>query len=218
MNDPSGSVKAAEARAGHAPEMRRVPVQARGRRTVARILDAAADRFAAAGFDATTTTDIARRAGVSVGSLYQFFPDKEALLDALAARHIEGIDQILLAAAQRMGEDASLEEIVDLIVERIVAFAREQPFFGVLVVGAGSPPVAWASARLRGELAGRVELAIAHKPITAARRRVVASVCVDLLAALLPRTLDDRGGKRPAMTRELKLALAAYLTAATPSE
>jgi AcrR family transcriptional regulator len=198
--------------------MRRVPVQARGRRTVARILDAAAERFVAAGFDATTTTDIAKQAGVSVGSLYQFFPDKEGLLDALAERHIEGIDEILMSVVQKLSDDASLADIVDLIVEHIVAFSREQPFFGVLLVGAGSPPVARASARLREELAGRVELIIAYKPITAARRRVVASVCVDLLAALLPRTLDERGRRRPAMTGELKLALGSYLAAVTPPE
>jgi AcrR family transcriptional regulator len=212
MNDPSYSVKVL------APELRRVPVQARGRRTVARILDAAAERFVAAGFDATTTTEIAKRAGVSVGSLYQFFPHKESLLDALAERHIEGIDEILAAVGQRMSEDAPLDDIVDLIVERIAAFSREQPFFGVLLIGAGSPPVARASERLRAELARRVELVIAHKPLSAARRRVVAAVCIDLLAALLPRTLDDRGRRRPAMIAELKLALTSYLAAVTPPD
>jgi AcrR family transcriptional regulator len=213
MKHPSHSVKAT----GAVVEMRRVPVQERGRRTVARILDAAAERFAAVGYDATTTTQIAERAGVSVGSLYQFFPDKEVLLDALAERHTGGIDQIL-AASTSLGEDASLADIVDLIVEGIVSYTRREPFFGVLLAGAGSPPVARASERLRGELAGRVELIIAYKPIPRERRRVVAAVCVDLLAALLPRTLDDRGRKRPAMTRELKLALGAYLAALAPSE
>lgn len=215
MNDSSSSVKAG-APGTAVREMRRVPVQARGQRTVARILDAAADLFAIAGYDATTTTQIAKRAGVSIGSLYQFFPDKEALLEALAARHIEGVDEIL-AASQRMGEGASLDDIVALIVDRIVTYARPQPFFGVLMVGAGSPPVARASERLRRELASRVESSIAYKPISARRRRVVASVCVDLLAALLPRALagPDRG--RPAMIHELKLALGAYLAAVTAS-
>jgi AcrR family transcriptional regulator len=212
MNDSSHSVKVP------LPELRRMPVQARGRRTVERILDAAAEQFVAAGFDATTTTEIAKQAGVSVGSLYQFFPDKEGLLDALAERHIEGIDDILAAVVQRMSEDASLEEVIDLLVERVIAFSRAQPFFRVLLVGAGSPPVARASERLRHELARRVELVMAHKPITAARRRVVASVSIDVLAALLPRTVDDRGRGRPAMTAELKLALGAYLAAVTPPD
>jgi AcrR family transcriptional regulator len=215
MNDLSLSVK----RSGFAAvgELRRTPVQARGRRTVARILDAAAERFVTVGYDATTTTQIAKRAGVSVGSVYQFFRDKEVLLAALAERHIESIDEIL-AASQGLGEEASLADIVDLVVERIVAYSREQPFFATLLVGAGSPPVARASAWLRGELSRRVELIIAYKALGARRRGVVASVCVDLLSALLPRTLDERGRRRPAMIRELKLALGAYLAAVTASE
>jgi len=217
MKDPSHSVKARAKAAGAVAEMRRVPVQDRGRRTVARILDAAAEQFSSAGYDATTTTQIAKRAGVSVGSLYQFFHDKEVLLDALAERHIGGIDQIL-AASTTLGEDASLADIVDLIVEGIVAYTRGEPFFGALLTGAGSPPVARASERLRAELARRVELIIAYKPIAAERRRTVAAVCVDLLAALLPRTLDERGRKRSAMTRELKLVLQAYLAALAASE
>ena len=74
MNHSSRSVKAAVPEAA-LQEMRRVPVQARGQRTVARILDAAAELFVGDGYDATTTTQIAKRAGVSIGSLYQFFPD-----------------------------------------------------------------------------------------------------------------------------------------------
>ena len=197
--------------------MRRVPVQDRGRRTVARVLDAAAEEFVSAGYDATTTTQIAQRAGVSVGSLYQFFPDKQALLDALADRHVAGVDEILVAST-RLGEDATLADIVRLIVEGIVDYTRAEPFFGVLFAGAGSAPVARASGRLRSELAGRVEAIIAYKPIAPERRKVVAAVCVDLLAALLPRTLDSRGRRVPAMIREVELALGAYLAALVPAE
>ncbi len=212
MKHTSGSVKSETA--PRVTELRRVPVQARGHRTVARILAAASRLFVVPGYDAATTTEIARQAGVSVGSVYQFFPDKEALLEALAARHGEAVHQIL-AASQRVDDDAALEEIVGLIVERIVAHARREPVFGVLLAGTGSPPVTQVSERLRSELVKRVEPVFAHKPLPPRRRRIVASVCVDLLAALLPRTLDDRGQPRPAMVRELELALAAYLGAVT---
>jgi AcrR family transcriptional regulator len=210
MKQTSGSVKSEPAPS--ATELRRVPVQARGRRTVARILAAASRAFVDPGYDAATTTEIARHAGVSVGSLYQFFPDKEALLEALAARHGEAVDEIL-AASLRLDQDASLEEIVGLIVERIVAHAGREPIFGVLLAGAGSPPVVRVSERLRSELAKRVERVIAQKPLPPRRRAIVAAVCVDLLAALLPRALDDRGRPRPAIVREAELALVAYLCA-----
>ena len=209
MKRPSHLVKSDRSVAG---DLRRVPVQARGRRTVARVLDAAAEQFVAVGYDAATTTQIAARAGVSVGSVYQFFADKEALLDALAERHAAGIDGVL-SSSQQLGERASLVQVVDAIVDGVIAYASQQPFLGTLLVGASSPAIARVSERLRGELAGRVELVITRKPISQLRRRRVAAVCVDLLVALLPRVLDESGSHRRGMERELKLALAAYLGA-----
>jgi AcrR family transcriptional regulator len=209
MKHPSHLVKSDRSVAA---DLRRVPVQARGRRTVARVLDAAAEQFVAVGYDAATTTQIAARAGVSVGSVYQFFADKEALLDALAECHAAGIDEVL-SSSQQLGERASLVQVVDAIVDGVIAYACQQPFLGTLLVGASSPAIARVSERLRGELAGRVELVITRKPISQLRRRRVAAVCVDLLVALLPRVLDESGSHRRGMERELKLALAAYLGA-----
>src|ERR1035438_8246894 len=119
MKRPSHLVKSDRSVAG---DLRRVPVQARGRRTVARVLDAAAEQFVAVGYDAATTTQIAARAGVSVGSVYQFFADKEALLDALAERHAAGIDGVL-SSSQQLGERASLVQVVDAIVDGVIAYA-----------------------------------------------------------------------------------------------
>src|SRR5690348_8081555 len=73
-----------------APEMaRRVPTQERSRKRYEQILDAAAKVFGDIGYEAATTEAIAREAETSIGSLYQFFPNKQALFDAIAARHIE---------------------------------------------------------------------------------------------------------------------------------
>lgn len=69
----------------HSP--RRTPLQARSRATVDKVLAGAAQVFAEEGY-AVTTDRIARRAGVSVGSLYQYFPSKDALLLELARRHL----------------------------------------------------------------------------------------------------------------------------------
>src|SRR5271163_3338078 len=82
---------------------RKTPVQARSRERVERILDAAAVVFADAGYEAATTEAIAERAGTSIGSLYQFFPNKRALFDGVARRHLERGSELfdaLLAAAQ----------------------------------------------------------------------------------------------------------------------
>lgn len=74
-----------------AVEPRKRPVQDRSRQTVDRILAEAARIFDEDGYRRTTTNRVAEAAGVSVGSLYQYFPNKDALLVALAERHVEEI-------------------------------------------------------------------------------------------------------------------------------
>lgn len=66
--------------------MRRLPRQQRSRELVNRLVDATAAVIVERGLDGTTTNHIAEKAGVSIGSLYQYFPDKESLLDALLER------------------------------------------------------------------------------------------------------------------------------------
>lgn len=71
--------------------LRRQPQQQRSQKRVEKILDAAAILFDEVGFEATTTHAIAERADTAVGSLYQFFPDKLAIFNALELRHVERV-------------------------------------------------------------------------------------------------------------------------------
>ena len=68
---------------------RKSPVQARSKKTVETLLDAAAQVFIERGFTGGTTNHIAARAGVSIGSLYQYFPNKDAIMVGLMERHLE---------------------------------------------------------------------------------------------------------------------------------
>ena len=72
-----------------ATPLRRQPVQQRSAKRVEQMLDASAALIDELGYDALTTTLIAKRAGVAVGSLYQFFPDKRAVVQALTQRNLE---------------------------------------------------------------------------------------------------------------------------------
>jgi AcrR family transcriptional regulator len=74
---------------------RKVAVQERSRATVAALVDATARILATEGFDSASTNRIAEVAGVSVGSLYQYFPSKEALVVAVAERHRREIMQVV---------------------------------------------------------------------------------------------------------------------------
>ena len=80
-------------------QRRRIPRQARAQATVAVIVEAAARLFRREGWEATTNR-IAETAGVSIGSLYEYFPDKQALLFAVAERHLEEAERHILPPLQ----------------------------------------------------------------------------------------------------------------------
>lgn len=105
---------------------RRRPVQGRSQATVDALLAAAAQILARHGPDAATTNAIAERAGVSIGSLYQYFADKEALIDALAEQHVAEMSAVLAGALAGAGE-GTLAEAAGRIVAAIVAAHRVDP-------------------------------------------------------------------------------------------
>jgi AcrR family transcriptional regulator len=82
-------------RSNEAVDPRKRPLQGRSRSTVDAILEAAAQVLERDGYTASTTDLIAERAGVSIGSVYQYFPNKDALLLALAQRHADAARAVL---------------------------------------------------------------------------------------------------------------------------
>jgi AcrR family transcriptional regulator len=100
---------------------RRSPAQARSRETVETILQAAARVFATRGYTGATTNHIAERAGVSVGSLYEYFPSKDAILVALAAAHLEETRRVVReATAPLVTTSADLATVVRTVVQATV--------------------------------------------------------------------------------------------------
>ena len=83
---------------------RKMPSQARARRTVDLILEASAQILANRGEEALTTNHIAERAGFSIGTLYQYFPNKSALLQAVLKRHLgEVTETVELVCEEQRG-------------------------------------------------------------------------------------------------------------------
>jgi AcrR family transcriptional regulator len=99
--------------------IRRRPQQRRARQTVEAILDAAVRILKREGFQAITTNRVAEVAGVSIGSLYQYFPDRPAILEALHQRHIEEIDRLF---AHKFIEHAGspLDELIRALVDAMI--------------------------------------------------------------------------------------------------
>ena len=128
--DPSDMPTAAPSEIGP----RRIPVQARSRERVDRILDAAAQLLAKKGYNAVKTNHIAKLAGVSIGSVYQFFPNRFAIFHALATRYQDRIADML---DDYMGPQAAprpWEEVLDCVVDIYSEmWRREWSFFGVWI-------------------------------------------------------------------------------------
>ncbi|MCY7275383.1 MAG: TetR/AcrR family transcriptional regulator [Phormidesmis sp. CAN_BIN44] len=109
--------------------MRRKPRQARSQERVNRILDVAEDLFASRGYTATTTNAIATQAQVPIGSLYQFFPDKAAILQALSLRYAEMLHQQLAAIDEAELVALSLSDYVDQLIDTTDRFFTKNPSY-----------------------------------------------------------------------------------------
>ena len=114
--------------------LRRRPAQRRSAERVQRMLDACAGILDEDGYDALTTTRIAQRADVAIGSVYQFFPDKRAVAQALALRNLEEFGE-RISARLAEGEFADWSDTVGAIIEIFVDMHRTVPGFRVLRFG-----------------------------------------------------------------------------------
>lgn len=107
---------------------RKTPRQQRSQFTFDAILDAAARLFQQHGYTATTTNKVAELAGVSIETLYHYVPDKDALLYALAERHLRaGAQDLLALAAELRCEKPPLAEVVRQLVTTVVRMHTAQP-------------------------------------------------------------------------------------------
>ena len=95
--------------------------QQRSKHTVACILEGAAHIFSQKGYAAATTNHIAQKAGVSIGSLYQYFPNKDAIVVCLAQQHLSDVGCMvddLLAQAEK--KDITIAEMIHRIVGKMI--------------------------------------------------------------------------------------------------
>ncbi len=114
--------------------LRRVPVQERSAARVGRMLDACAALVDELGYEALTTTLVAERAGVAIGSVYQFFPDKRALVQALTERNLtEYVRRI--DARLTCGSFTNWWDGVDAVIDEYIALHRDLPGFKALHFG-----------------------------------------------------------------------------------
>lgn len=107
--------------------VRRVPTQERSKQRLERILEAADQVFAEVGYDAATTEQIAERAGSSIGSLYQFFPNKTALFEALCANYLERARKLFEELLEQSAASAPWTELIDRTIDAFWRFHVDLP-------------------------------------------------------------------------------------------
>jgi len=208
---PNGARDGAE---GAAPS-RRVPAQERSKQRVERILEAAALVFAEGGYEAATMEAIAARAETSIGSIYQFFPNKLAVFNALARRYQEKVRSFFDVLASGPLLEKPWSEILEASIDAWVGFHENEPGFRAVWVGLHlTEQVVTEGEALNRELATRMESIFAMKlPRLPARMRpIVATMLVEVFSAMLVVSARRKSeSERRAMMAETKTLLRRYL-------
>lgn len=163
---------------------RKRPVQRRSRETVETILDAAAQVFERHGYATGTTNRIAERAGVSVGSVYEYFPNKDAILVALAERELDREREALLGILTRDRPREPLASLLRRFVEAVVEIHAARPnLHRMLFEEADHPPRAHACVL-------RFEESLAHALESILRARRAGGDDPDTCAHLIVQTAE----------------------------
>ena len=193
---------------------RKEPRQARSGATVETIFEATVQILIDGGVGALTTTRVAARAGVSVGTVYQYFPHKQALMLALFERHLDGIARTIERACEAsIGRSRAViaEALVGAFLQTMVAKPQQSRAAYIIAVEL-------EGARLLPKMAGRAAEAVAKLLVSADDGRFadVAEVAFTVTAALggAARALIEHGlalELLQAQRRQLTLMMQGYL-------
>jgi AcrR family transcriptional regulator len=123
----------------HPFQPRKMPVQKRSAVTVEAIAEATIQVLLAVGLDRLTTTRVAERAGVSVGTLYQYYPNKQALLYAVLEVHGSKVAEAVESAC-RASRGAAVKVLVSAVVEAFVNAKLERTDISTALYAAASEP------------------------------------------------------------------------------
>ncbi|HEY9637735.1 MAG TPA: TetR/AcrR family transcriptional regulator [Coleofasciculaceae cyanobacterium] len=196
-------------------QMRRKPQQARSIERVNHILKIADQVFALRGFEAATTIEIAARAKMSVGSLYRFFPDKAAILKALAGSYLEQLQQAIAKLHSPEAVHLPLSVYVDRANDAFNQFFIEHPGFRSVFVhshGASSEVLAM-QADVDRQIAKHLATfyALRAPNLEPEQCELIALVTVAMVSKLHVLSLTRDEAFREQVMAEVRKSLLAYL-------
>lgn len=190
----------------------RTPVQARATRRRNSLLDAVARLLAAEGYDAITTNAIAREAGTAIGTVYDYFPNKEAMLTALLERYRRRLEQRLMTAlAEAAG--AELDVLVERGVRAFADFYRQETGYAQLWLGSQLVgPLRDAGNRWGVQFGERLEALVQQRlGVSPARARRIALTFVHAISAVITMALGRPEAERDALIDEAVVLGQSYL-------
>jgi AcrR family transcriptional regulator len=192
--------------------MRKEPRQARSRATVDAIVQAGARVLGDQGWAGFTTNKVAEVAGVSIGSLYQYFPDKLSLIEAVRSHHFEDVLRVI---RQAMDRQKPVRQFAEALVDGMIAAHLEHPALHRVMLdevpGHAGSRIAHDS--FRAEYLSRYTAAIAPYRRIAKRQRV-AEVLSSAIEGVIHNAARRGQLKAPELKRELVALICAYLAAA----
>jgi AcrR family transcriptional regulator len=203
-------------------EPRKSPVQARSAASVSSILEATIQVLLQVGKERLTTTRVAQRAGVSVGTLYQYFPNKSALLQAALKSHLESVAQALEEVC-RDERTSPLPHMVTRLVDTFLEAKMKHIKTSIALYSVSSDV---DGSRIAREIGARVNKAIVSALIAARQPlekdpQLVASLIQGAMAGVSHRLLESASPERmyEPLRQELAFMMRAYIDAcSTKSE
>jgi AcrR family transcriptional regulator len=197
-------------------EPRKSPVQARSAASVDAILEATIQVLLSAGKERLTTTNVALRAGVSVGTLYQYFPNKSALLQAILKRHLaEVADAIELVCKEQKGN--TLRQMAAALITAFLQAKMRNPKTSVALYSVSSDVDGAKIAQQMGTRSNRAivrMLATASEPLMT-DPHLVASMLQGAMFGVSRRMLESGASQEQfdTLREELIFVACAYLDA-----
>ncbi|MDP4506310.1 TetR/AcrR family transcriptional regulator [Nonomuraea turcica] len=194
---------------------RTVRRQARGLKRMEEILDAAELVIAEVGYPDLTTNQVAARAGMSPGSLYQFFHNKEEILDGLVSRYTDDRQEFWAARLAEVTPDVPLEVLVGQLVDESVRFKSRSPAYWSLLYGSATGDrFAAASQRLHEDISRQLAAMLRRlRPELAEdRARLMGTMMLSMVKTVMPMITTATPEHSAELVDELKLMLVRYLT------
>lgn len=199
---------------------RKSPIQARSSATVEAVLEATIQVLLKDGKERLTTTRVAERAGVSVGTLYQYFPNKSALLQATLRRHMEEIAETI----ERVCDEQRGKPIAEMVTNLINAFfaaKMRDPRVSAALYAVSSDVDGWRIAQQMNRRAHKMVVALLETAPESLTREpeLIASMLQSMMNGVSRKLLESPVPEKnfPTMRQELLFLAEVYVQACSAS-